>query len=163
MRFLATTCLTCAVLLICCLLELSLLARNIAENDTPSADVALKWAREKPIALSLSIYLGFLLVSLVALLFYHLRLISLGETTNERVKGVWDGKQNPHDQGSNILYTKNSKRLPAELRASLLGKDAAKQFAPLAPNRKEARGPNPARGCRRPQIRVLTARMQPLH
>ena len=53
----------------------------------------------KPLAAGLALYLSFLLVSLIALLGYHLRLVALGETTNERVKGVWKGKAKPHDRG----------------------------------------------------------------
>mgnify|MGYP001229376738 CR=1 FL=1 len=57
------------------------------------------WATAKPLAAGLALYLSFLLVSLIALLGYHLRLVALGETTNERVKGVWKGKAKPHDRG----------------------------------------------------------------
>ena len=57
------------------------------------------WATAKPVAAGLALYLSFLLVSLIALLGYHLRLVSIGETTNERVKGVWKGKTKPHDRG----------------------------------------------------------------
>ena len=59
----------------------------------------IDWATAKPVAAGLALYLSFLLVSLIALLGYHLRLVALGETTNERVKGVWKDKAKPHDRG----------------------------------------------------------------
>ena len=63
------------------------------------AEIAYEWIARRPAAAALAAYLTFLLLSLVALLAYHLRLVALGETTNERVKGVWDGKAKPHDRG----------------------------------------------------------------
>jgi len=62
-------------------------------------DAFIDWATAKPLAAGLALYLSFLLVSLIALLGYHLRLVALGETTNERVKGVWKDKRKPHDRG----------------------------------------------------------------
>ena len=62
-------------------------------------EALVDWATAKPVAAGLALYLSFLLVSLIALLGYHLRLVSIGETTNERVKGVWKGKAKPHDRG----------------------------------------------------------------
>lgn len=61
--------------------------------------VAYEWASARPVATALAAYLTFLLLSLAALLSYHLRLVALAETTNERVKGYWDGKDKPHDRG----------------------------------------------------------------
>eukprot|EP00635_Sarcinochrysidales_sp_CCMP3193_P014088 CAMPEP_0118911860 /NCGR_PEP_ID=MMETSP1166-20130328/13364_1 /TAXON_ID=1104430 /ORGANISM="Chrysoreinhardia sp, Strain CCMP3193" /LENGTH=578 /DNA_ID=CAMNT_0006851371 /DNA_START=103 /DNA_END=1839 /DNA_ORIENTATION=+ len=54
---------------------------------------------KRPAACVLAVYCTFLLASLLALLCYHLRLVAAAETTNERVKGVWDGKDKPHDHG----------------------------------------------------------------
>ena len=62
-------------------------------------DAFIDWATAKPSRAGLALYLSFLLVSLIALLGYHLRLVALGETTNERVKGVWKDKAKPHDRG----------------------------------------------------------------
>ena len=69
------------------------------EASSTVKDAFIDWATAKPVAAGLALYLSFLLVSLIALLGYHLRLVALGETTNERVKGVWKGKAKPHDRG----------------------------------------------------------------
>ena len=61
-------------------------------------DAFVDWATAKLAAAS-RLYLSFLLVSLIALLGYHLRLVALGETTNERVKGVWKGQRSRTTRG----------------------------------------------------------------
>ena len=49
-------------------------------------------------------YGAFMFASLVGLYGYHLNLIALNQTTNERVKGVYLGVENPHDQGCCANY-----------------------------------------------------------
>ena len=96
LAFLAWTCLACLFLDGALLHELYR-ADKAAASTVQQALV--DWATAKPLAAGLALYLSFLLVSLIALLGYHLRLVALGETTNERVKGVWKDRAKPHDRG----------------------------------------------------------------
>jgi len=96
LAFLSWTCLACVFLDGALLHELYRADREAA-SSVKEAFVA--WATAKPVAAGLAAYLSFLLVSLVALLGYHLRLVAIGETTNERVKGVWKDKAKPYDRG----------------------------------------------------------------
>ena len=91
LAFLAWTCVACLFLDGALLHELY--RADKAEASTVQ-QALVDWATAKPVAAGLALYLSFLLVSLIALLGYHLRLVSIGETTNERVKGVWKGKAN---------------------------------------------------------------------
>ena len=96
LAFLAWTCLACLFLDGALLHELY---RADKAEASSVKDAFIDWATAKPLAAGLALYLSFLLVSLIALLGYHLRLVSIGETTNERVKGVWKGKTKLHDRG----------------------------------------------------------------
>lgn len=75
------------------------IAHLVEAGEGAGNQVAYAWAQREPVATALAIYGTFLLTSLLALLVYHLRLIALAETTNERVKGFWDGKDKKHDKG----------------------------------------------------------------
>ena len=96
LAFLAWTCVACLFLDGALLHELY---RADKAEASSIKEALVDWATAKPLAAGLALYLSFLLVSLIALLGYHLRLVALGETTNERVKGVWKGKAKPHDRG----------------------------------------------------------------
>ena len=96
LAFLGWTCVACLFLDGALLHELY---RADKAEASSIKEALVDWATAKPVAAGLALYLSFLLVSLIALLGYHLRLVALGETTNERVKGVWKGKAKPHDRG----------------------------------------------------------------
>lgn len=69
------------------------------DNREYSWSIAYTWAKNQPIFAALALYSTFLLASLLALLAYHARLVALGETTNERVKGHWESRKKEHDRG----------------------------------------------------------------
>jgi len=56
------------------------------------------------LSLALSSYGAFMLLSVVSLLFYHLNLIRLNQTTNERIKGEYAAKENPYNKGCWMNY-----------------------------------------------------------
>lgn len=83
------------------------IAQLVAEKRGYTHGATKPWywlLSKRPAACVLAVYCTFLLASLLALLCYHLRLVAAGETTNERVKGVWDGKEKPHDRGCFYNY-----------------------------------------------------------
>ena len=55
----------------------------------------------KPVTVIFGLFTGLCAWSLLSLLFYHLRTISIAQTTNERVRGVFrgDASGNPVDEG----------------------------------------------------------------
>jgi len=51
------------------------------------------------LSLAIASYGAFMLISVVSLLLYHLNLIALNQTTNERIKGTYATEKNPYDNG----------------------------------------------------------------
>lgn len=92
--FLISTCVLAGLVDACTLFDLVTKTETLRRST-----LAYEWIAKQPVACALALYTTFLLVSLLALLAYHLRLVALAETTNERVKGVWNGLDKPHDLG----------------------------------------------------------------
>eukprot|EP00629_Pelagomonadales_sp_RCC1024_P015230 CAMPEP_0119278282 /NCGR_PEP_ID=MMETSP1329-20130426/18806_1 /TAXON_ID=114041 /ORGANISM="Genus nov. species nov., Strain RCC1024" /LENGTH=353 /DNA_ID=CAMNT_0007278789 /DNA_START=243 /DNA_END=1301 /DNA_ORIENTATION=- len=97
--FLLATSVACAFLDGALLYELVEADERALDSRHAFGAALYEWAAARPVAAALAAYLSFLLLSLAALLAYHLRLVAIGETTNERVKGAWDGKDKPHHLG----------------------------------------------------------------
>lgn len=88
----------------------SLLDHVVSEYDetlsTPVREyentVHILWRvmRDMPVTVLFGLFTGLCAWSLVSLLVYHFRIISIGQTTNERVRGVFmNYGENPHDLG----------------------------------------------------------------
>lgn len=102
--FLVSTCALAAFVDARSIWDLVVQARSAERHKTSSMASAYIWIVSEPVAATLALYTTFLLASLLALLAYHLRLIAIAETTNERVKGTWEGKQKAHDRGCIVNY-----------------------------------------------------------
>lgn len=61
--------------------------------------VILRVLQKLPVSVMFGLFTGLCTWSLLSLLSYHLRLISIGQTTNERVRAVFNYESNPYDKG----------------------------------------------------------------
>ena len=79
--------------------HLRLLAVANADARGVGAAAALLAAAAAPLSCLLFLYTAMITFLLLLLLGYHLRLISINQTTNENVRGLYDERGNPFDRG----------------------------------------------------------------
>lgn len=73
--------------------------------------VLLKVFKHLPVTFSFGCFTAACAWSLISLLYYHLQIISIGQTTNERVRAVYSHGDNPYDHGCASNWTRCVLRL----------------------------------------------------
>uniref|UniRef100_A0A7S1TV38 Palmitoyltransferase n=1 Tax=Phaeomonas parva TaxID=124430 RepID=A0A7S1TV38_9STRA len=109
-------------ILVLCTLELAVSAYvlfaevAVADNDI-FLDALADGMAARPGAAAVFIVSFLLLWCLLSLWLYHLRLLSIGQTTNEAVRGIFDFRDNPNDHGcmNNIKHVFMTKVPPSVL------------------------------------------------
>jgi len=92
-------------------------AGGVEDPSRPLRSVA-RAVLENPPALFLAIFTVLVVGSLFSLSGYHLYLLVIGQTTNENLRGVYDGRTNPYNRGccGNWLFVCYSTTPPSLLR-----------------------------------------------
>lgn len=76
---------------------------SVSLDPTPGwqkqSDILWKVIQRVPLSSGFGLFTGLCAWSLLSLLYYHIQIISIGQTTNERVRGVYRRGDNPYDRG----------------------------------------------------------------